>query len=116
MIFFIDLVCLTCDFFAAEYSTFFIHQVNEKTSSLRAGNLTEAQTIQTLAQQRWPNTFRLDCTVLGQPIGRVTRQLTWEQYLGRPMEQPVPGMIACLPCPHLRIRIQIDTLPFRDLL
>ncbi|KAL6606397.1 hypothetical protein ACP70R_042050 [Stipagrostis hirtigluma subsp. patula] len=35
----------------------------------------------------WSNTFRLDCSELGRPIGRVTRARSWEACLGRPIKQ-----------------------------
>ncbi|KAL6658804.1 hypothetical protein ACP70R_002844 [Stipagrostis hirtigluma subsp. patula] len=63
-------------------------EVNDEFPSFQAGNFKE----------RWPNTFRLDCTALGQPIGPVTRQNSWEAYLGRPMEQTVPGTCALVAC------------------
>ena len=74
-------------------------QVNGEFPYHQVGNLNEGRTIhQILAQELWPNTFRLDRTTLGKPVGRVTRQNSCEACLGRPMEQPEPGEKESAPC------------------
>ena len=71
---------------------FLFIQVNDKFLFHQAGNFNEGPNIhQILAQDLWPNTFRLDRTTFGKPIGTVTREKSWKACLGRPMEQPVPG-------------------------
>ena len=67
-------------------------QVNDEFPFHKAGYFNGAQKIhQILAQGFWPNTFRLDRTTLGQPVGPVTWENSWEDCLGWPMEQPKCG-------------------------
>ncbi|KAL6606399.1 hypothetical protein ACP70R_042052 [Stipagrostis hirtigluma subsp. patula] len=47
---------------------------------------------------KWPNTFKLNCSALGQPIGPVTRCKSWEAYLGRPMKQRKKDTCALVAC------------------
>ncbi|KAL6589840.1 hypothetical protein ACP70R_050199 [Stipagrostis hirtigluma subsp. patula] len=47
----------------------------------------------------WPNTFRLDWTALGQPIGPVTEQrISWVANVVRPMKQPKQDTCALVAC------------------
>ncbi|KAL6589848.1 hypothetical protein ACP70R_050207 [Stipagrostis hirtigluma subsp. patula] len=48
--------------------------------------------------RRWPNTFRLDYSALGQPIGPVTQYNSWQGCLGRPMKQTEPATCALVAC------------------
>ncbi|TKW34634.1 hypothetical protein SEVIR_2G318300v4 [Setaria viridis] len=52
-----------------------------------------------LVQKRfmWANTFRLDCSVLGQPSGPVTKRKSWKGCV-RPMKQTVPDTCAIMAC------------------
>ena len=67
-------------------------QVNDEFPFHKAGYFNGAQKIhQILAQGFWPNIFRLDRTTLGQLVGPVTWENSWEDCLGWPMEQPKCG-------------------------
>lgn len=47
---------------------------------------------------RWTDTFELDCSALGQPIGPVTEHVSWEGCLGQPMKQPDNATCALVAC------------------
>ncbi|KAL6589845.1 hypothetical protein ACP70R_050204 [Stipagrostis hirtigluma subsp. patula] len=47
---------------------------------------------------RWPNTFRLACSPLGQPIGPATEQISWVANVVRPMKQREPDTCALVAC------------------